>query len=49
MGGVEGGKKRWVGTTRAYRREGARKAVMDAGQEREEGSPGGDSVVTDGP
>jgi hypothetical protein len=28
MGGVEGGKKRWVGTTRAQRREAARKAVM---------------------
>jgi len=28
MGGVEGGKKRWVGTTRAQRQEAARKAVM---------------------
>jgi hypothetical protein len=28
LGGVEGGKKRWVGTTRAQRQEAARKAVM---------------------
>jgi hypothetical protein len=28
MGGVEGGKKRWVGTTRLQRQEAARKAVM---------------------
>jgi len=28
IGGVEGGKKRWAGTTRVQRREAARKAVM---------------------
>jgi len=28
IGGVEGGRKRWVGTTRAQRQEAARKAVM---------------------
>ena len=28
MGGVEGGKKRWLGTTRAERQEATRKAVM---------------------
>jgi hypothetical protein len=28
MGGVEGGKKRWAGTTHAQRQEAARKAVM---------------------
>ena len=28
MGGVEGGKKRWAGTTRLQREEAARKAVM---------------------
>ena len=28
MGGLQGGKKRWVGTTRAQRQEIARKAVM---------------------
>jgi len=30
MGGVEGGKKRWVGTTRAQRREG----VLNCGRRR---------------
>ncbi len=28
MGGVEGGKKRWVGTTKKQRQEAARKAVQ---------------------
>jgi len=28
MGGVEGGKKRWKGTTKAQRQEAARKAVL---------------------